>query len=426
MVKILKKIVVVLLSLIVLLSTCAFLTSAQEVTPTPTPTDTNNTSQQAQDLQKQIQELQGKITGLQSQEKTLSSQIEVMDSQIKLTELRINATQQQITDLVLDIDTTTGKINSLEGSLDGLTKVLLGRIVATYEVGSIQPFQILMTSSNVSDFFKRENYLKIAQQHDKRLVYDTVQAKNDYANQKAILEDKKKQIEALKAQLLTYTDQLNQEKAQKKQLLADTQGSEANYQSQLRSLQAQLSALAGFANARSGGGAASIIPHSDMSDGWGKYYNQRDANWGNNFIGYSSEKVWEVGCLLTSYAMVSTHFGSNVTPGDVAATSDYFALGTAFFRQPGPAPSGHSVSYVTNPSISQLQDEVKAGNPVIAGMSANGGPYPSHYSDHWIVLRGVDGSGNFIINDPWYQGAMSAMFSDHYAGWTIIEARIYH
>src|SRR3990167_1785415 len=162
---------------------------SQTITPTPTPAQDN--SQAVADLQNQINDLQNKVADLQKQEKTLSSQISVMDSQIKLTQLRIDSTKQQITDIAIDIDTTNKKISNLQNSLTKLTGVLINRIVATYEVGTVQPFHILLSSDNVSNFFSRLNYLKIAQEHDKRLIYDTTQAKNDYSNQKSIFEDKK-------------------------------------------------------------------------------------------------------------------------------------------------------------------------------------------------------------------------------------------
>ena len=59
-------------------------------------------------------------------------------------------------------------------------------------MGSINPFQILLASNTIGDFFTRSNYLRVVQRHDKKLVYDTVQAKNDYSNQQQIFEDKKK------------------------------------------------------------------------------------------------------------------------------------------------------------------------------------------------------------------------------------------
>lgn len=361
-----------------------------------------------------------KIKDLQGQARTLSSQIAVMDSQINLTLARIEATKKQITDLNLDIDIATKKVSNLESSLDNLIKVLLNRMVATYKVGQAQPFEILLSSSDATNFFSRLNYLRVAQSHDKQLILLTQQAKNDYANQKNIFEDKKKRVTTLKTQLENYTAQLNQEKQAKSDLLAQTQGDENTFENLRRQALAQVAALANFATSQGGG----ILPHSDRADGFGKYYNQRDAGWGNNLIGSSTETIARVGCLLTSYAMVSTHYGTGVTPGDVGSNNSYFFSGTAYFNQPGPAPSGHSVNYIQNPSRDSLINELNAGHIIIAGLSSNGGPYPQHYSDHWVVLRSVAGN-TFQINDPYYDGAMNALLTDHYSGWTIIEARIY-
>lgn len=204
--------------------------SVKAQTPTPTPTNSSSNSDR---LQSEIRELQDKIVDLQNQQKTLSSQIAVMNSQIKLTELKINATKQEINDLTADINIANKKISSLEESLNTITKVLINRIIATYEIGRIEPFQILLSSSNVSDFLTRLNYLKIAQVNDKKLIFVTQQAKNDYANQKEIFEDKKKKVEALKKQMETYTAQLANEKKDKENLLAVTRNSESEYQKRL-------------------------------------------------------------------------------------------------------------------------------------------------------------------------------------------------
>ncbi len=416
-----KKYIAGILTIVLLFS--LFLGKVHSQTATPTPTPTPDNSQAITDLQNKIQDLQNKISDLQGQEKTLSSQISVMDSQIKLTEYKIEATQEQITSITMDIDTAEKKISSLQSALNNSITVLLNRIVTTYEVGSIQPLQILLTSGSASDFLTRLNYLKLAQAHDRKLIYDTQQAKTDYSNQKTIFEDQKKQVEALNKQLQDYNNQLDQEKAAKQTLLTQTQGSEANYQTMLAQAKAELSALSSFANARVGAGGQTV-PHSDMSDGFGKYYNQRDSNWGNNFIGQSSYQIWQVGCLLTSYAMAASHFGGNVTPADVAANTGNFWSSTAEFNIPGPSANGHSAQYVENPSLDDLRNALNSGAVIVAGLSADGGPYPSHYSDHWVVLRSVDG-GSFRINDPWYEGAMNVSLNDHYSGWTIIEARIY-
>lgn len=209
-------------------------------------------------LQAQIKEYEQKIEDLKGQENTLSSQIAVMDSQIKLTEYRIEAAQEQITSLTLDIDTASKKVSSLQKVLDESINVLLNRIVATYEVGTIQPLQILLTSGSASDFFQRLNYLKLAQAHDKKLIYDTQQAKIDYANQKTIYEDKKNKIESLKSQLLTYNNQLDQDKKDKQALLNITQNNAAIYQQKLQEALAEQRAIQQITSG--GGNAAEVGP----------------------------------------------------------------------------------------------------------------------------------------------------------------------
>lgn len=379
---------------------------AQTATPTPTP----DTSQQKSDLQKQISELQGKISDLQGQEKTLSSQINVMDSQITLTQLRIQSTQQQIMNLTMDIDTANSKISHLEGSINNLTKTLMNRIVATYEIGSAQPFQMLVSSSDINDYFTRANYLKIAQAHDKRLIYDTVQAKNDYSNQKQIYEDEKKQVEALNAQLQAYTDELNQEKSQKQRLLADTQGSESNYQRLLAQAEAQLAGFSRFVTAQ---GGATPLSNQTVCDDWGCYYNQRDTQWGSVALGGSSYSIASDGCLLTSMAMVYTHYGHrSVTPLTINANPNNFASYNGAYLLKTITADGATSSRIG----SDIDSELSAGRPVIVGISYDGGPI----ADHFVVFIGGSG-GNYMMNDPFTPNGHNISFRATYPTERIVE-----
>jgi len=202
-------------------------------TASPTPAKSTTTTTNTTDLQSKINEYQSKITDLKSQGKTLSSQIQIMDSQIALTELRIEQNQQESTLLTKDIGVATRKIGSLEGSLEGTTKILLNRIVKNYETGNIQPLHVLLSSNNATDAFKRSQYIKIIQEHDQKLLANTIQAKQDYQNQKGIFESKKEKIDALKSQLDKYNKDLDQQKQDKQNLLSITKNSEAEYQAKL-------------------------------------------------------------------------------------------------------------------------------------------------------------------------------------------------
>lgn len=407
-----KKYIAGILTIVLLFS--LFLGKVHSQTATPTPTPTPDNSQAITDLQNKIKDLEGKISDLQGQEKTLSSQISVMDSQIKLTEYKIEATQEQITSITLDIDTAEKKISSLQSALNNSIGVLLNRIVATYEVGSIQPLQILLTSGSASDFLTRLNYLKLAQAHDRKLIYDTQQAKTDYANQKSIFEDQKKQIEALNKQLQDYNDQLDQEKASKQQLLSETQGNEATYQSLLAQAKAQ---LAGFSKFVTSQGGASLLSNQTQCDDWGCYYNQRDNQWGALAInGQSGYSMAEYGCLITSVAMVASHKGhKDILPGTIATSSgDNFSVNTAMLKFSINV-NGVSINRSRiGSSQGALPDNIS--DPIIVGISYDGGPI----ADHFVVLTGGS-RDNPTMNDPYNPGAHNVPFTSHYSLGSIVE-----
>lgn len=219
-------------------------------TPTVSPTPKPAASSKISELSKKIAELESKVSDLRSQGKSLSSQISAMDNQIKLMEYRIAANEQEIDTLTRDIDAAGGKMKNLESSLSDVSKVLINRIVATYESGGAQPIHMIASSNDLSSLFVRANYLRIVQAHDKKLMYNAQQAKNDYANQKNIFEQKKQKIEALKAELEGYNAQLDKDKESKQQLLTQTKGSEATFQALLAETKAEYEAIQGIVSGR--------------------------------------------------------------------------------------------------------------------------------------------------------------------------------
>lgn len=371
---------------------------------TPTITPSSGNSQQASDLSKKIHDLENKISDLKSQENSLSSQIGVFDSQIKLTEYRINANEKEIQTLTSDIGTAGGKMKSLEDSLSDVSKVLINRIVATYEVGGSEAIHVLASSNGISDLITRANYLRIVQAHDKKIMYNAQQAKNDYANQKNILEDKKAKIEALKSQLESYNKELDSQKESKQKLLSETQGSEASYQNLLAQAKAQ---LAGFSNFTQSQGGASLLSGQTVCDDWGCYYNQRDSQWGGNALNGTQYTLASDGCLVTSMAMVYTHFGHRgVTPQTINSISSNFASYYPAYLLFTISADGATSSRVS----SAIDSELSSGRPVVVGISYDNGPL----ADHFLVL--ISGSGgNYQMNDPYTPGGHNIPFTSKYS-----------
>jgi peptidoglycan hydrolase CwlO-like protein len=376
-------------------------------TPTPSSDSSSDNSSTVDQLNQKISDLQQKVSDLQSQGDTLSSQISTMNSQIQLTQDRIDATQQQIMSITMDIDSASKRMGSLEGSLTNVTKVLLGHIVATYQAGGATDMQVLLSSNDISDLVTKENYLKFVQQHDKQLLYDTQQARDDYANQKTILESQKKQVLALNTQLQQYTSTLNSQKAAEQTLLSQTQGDEQTYESLLAQAQAE---LAGFSNFTSGAGGSSLLSGQTSCDSWGCYYNQRDSQWGGLLInGQDGYTMAGYGCLITSIAMVLSHMGhQNISPADIATSGgNNFAVGTAMLAL------SLNVKGVSLSRVGVSLDSALANGPVIVGIYAYGGT-------HFVVLKSGS-NGNYVMDDPYIANGHDINFTDHYSVSSIFE-----
>ncbi len=209
-------------------------------TPTPTPTPSN-----LSEVQQKIKDLENKVAELRGQARTLSSQITVMDNQVRLTQLRIDKARQDLEELEEDIGTLRGKIENLEGDLDKLTKVLLNRIIATYTVSTVKPWQFFISAKSFSDLLYRIEYLRIAQENDKRLIFATQATKDNYEDQKKVLEEKQQQVEALNRQLENLIAQLAQQKKDKEVLLEVTRNDEKKYQELLARARAEFAVSLG-------------------------------------------------------------------------------------------------------------------------------------------------------------------------------------
>lgn len=364
-------------------------------------------AQSVQDLNNKISELQQKVNDLKSQGDSLSSQIGAMDNQMTLTQYRISSTQKEITDVTLDIDSANKRMSNLENSLDNVTKVLLNRIVATYQAGEANQAHVLLTSSDINQAVTRANYLRMVQQHDKELLYETQQARNDYSNQKKILENKKKKIEELNAQLQQYTKDLEAQKGSKQELLAQTQGSEANYKRLLDQTRAQLASFSRFTTSQ---GGASLLGNQTSCDDWGCYYNQRDSQWGSLGLngqtgaGYSFA---EIGCLVTSMAMVYTHYGhSDINPMSINSVSSNFSGIPPVLLKFTISANGKTAARTR----AELDSSLSTGHPVIVGISYDAGPY----TDHFVVIRSGSG-GNYMMYDPFTPNGKNIPFSSKYS-----------
>src|SRR3989339_499521 len=336
---------------------------------------------------------------LKQQKNTLSSQIEYMDTQIYLTSLQINQTEQKILNTGKEIDLLGSRIEGLDQSLDYLSKQLIQRIVVGYKKKPLSIFSLLFDNKNAYDFLNQVKYLKTAQDNTQKLLYTVQETKTNAEEQKKLREEKKIELDKLNETLTYQKQSLNSQKNQKQRFLIDTQNDETTYQRLLAQAKAQ---LAGFRSFVSNAGADVISANQFGSGSDGAYYSQRDERWASQSIGYSSENILEVGCLLTSVAMIGKHYGDNVTPGNIASDPYRFYGYTAYMSLPWKSVAGRT--YYGGVNIDQ---ELANGNYVIVGVGgcSSGG-------SHFVVLTKKEGD-DYIMHDPIYGPDLK--FSSHYS-----------
>jgi peptidoglycan hydrolase CwlO-like protein len=328
---------------------------------------------------------------------TLASQIHLLDTQIQLTTFQISSIKKIIATFSIEITELENEIVRLDLIIKTRLELLVSRIPESYKRSVAPNFGLVLLSSNITDVIARVKYIMFVQKENARLYTQLQLTQNNYNDRKKLREDKKIRQEAAKKELEQKNAQVAQQKKEKNALLEVTQGNEATYQQLLSQAKIQVAAMKGFVS--SVGGTTILTNQTSCSD-WGCYYSQRDAAWANNRMGSSYETILNVGCYITSVAMVATHYKKDIKPSDIAAESSAFVSPTAYMWWSYKV-KGVSVSL----SRGGLDSELAQGRPVIVGLRAG----PAHF----IVIKSGS-NGHYIMNDPVIENGHDLDFSSHY------------
>lgn len=177
------------------------------------------------------------------QKRSLQSEIKRFNSLIAVTETRIYVTGQEIEVLIDQIERLGEQIGELDLSLDGLSKILLNRIIQTYKVAKIDPFALLFSSRSFAEFVNRYKYLQVIQLHDRHLMLQMETVRTNFEDQKMLKEKKQQELEEAQKKLEAQKVLLARQKTDKERLLAITQNQQQRYQQLLAATRAEIDAI---------------------------------------------------------------------------------------------------------------------------------------------------------------------------------------
>jgi peptidoglycan hydrolase CwlO-like protein len=357
--------------------------------------------QQVADLTQKINQYQAELKKVGAAKNTLENAVKTLSLQTSKTKAQISLTEKNINNVQTEIQQLGAGIAEARQGIDTNQAALAAEIRSLQE-NDDEPLIIKVLAAgdfsrvwnDVSTTMQVQNSLQEKMENLRNQEQKLASSQIASRQKKLVLADKK---EALTSQ----QESLVQTKKTKEQLLSETDAKESKYQQLLAEAKAELKSFSTFTQKAGGAG---LLPGQESCDEWGCYYNQRDTAWGNDALNGTQYRLASDGCLVTSMAMVMTHYGyMNVTPKTINADPSNFASYYPAFLLKTIRAGG-----VTATRASSAIDAIlSGGDPAIVGVHAYGGT-------HFVVL--VSGSnGNYLMRDPYISNGKDINFSDHYS-----------
>jgi peptidoglycan hydrolase CwlO-like protein len=341
---------------------------------------------QINSLRAQADQYQGQANQLRAQADTLQNKLDEINAQIAALQAKIQANQARHDQLQQKIQENQTKLENSQN--------LLGEVLANlYVDNGVTAVEMLASSANISDFVDKQEYRSSVRDQLNSLI-------NDVKDIKAKLENDKKEVEKIMAELDLQNQQLGAVQADQQKLVNETRGEEAAYQQlvssardQMASVQSQQQAYYASLVAKGGGGSGVVGSFSY----WGWSGNQGCAG-GYPYCGGQDTTIdpWNLynrECVSWVAWALENRFGKSVMP--------FHGDGNAY-QWPYSAPSWSGAFRVPSP---------QRGDAVI--LPADGGFAPI---GHAMIVESVSGDDIFVSQYNMYGTGQYSTMHIHSSG----------
>lgn len=388
--KMLKKIFLVSLLSLVLLSNGSFVSA-----------DTlSNLNQQSTALQQKKKQTEAEKLQQQQQAAAVQQQLGVVNSQIGDTTSALASTSGQI-------NKTNAKIADLESQIAVKENELakeqdkMGAIAASwYMEGQSGLLEAVIGANSLSQVIDNQEYYDSIRQQIVAEIENTNKLKNDLAAEKASQNQQLSQLTDLQKSQTEQMNYLEGRKVMKNRLLNDAQSAIADLTTEAQNLTKQIADLQARIDqikAASVGAAGDVV--STGATSW--YYQQGydgSQPWSNYKMGYYAT-IGRYGCLLTSLTMIADFYGAHYNPQTAAQNSSFVhtwgsndgaMISTSIVDDGG--------SQAVNWGV--IDDELANGHPVVVGVGLGVDMGNSYGVSHFVVVTSKIGTGKYAMQDP--------------------------
>lgn len=338
------------------------------------------------------QQQQVAATAAQEVQQT-NSQISTLQASLQQTQSQISTTQGQISEKNQEIADEESTLSRLQTTLNALVREMW----VSYE--SMPDDLSFYSGQSISANAKTEADFS-ALKKSVAAVYSQTQAAE------AQVADARDQLNQQNTQLLNVKSQQSDQQI----ALASVKQNQQALQENATAAAAQLSAQAAAEQQQATKYAqqVAILQTANFVGSGGGDLITADPSWyrtqvgDEDTLGNTRYTVAEVGCLITSIAMIATFYGNSITP-DYIANNGYFTS-QGYYTSGTPAGLGVSVGPSNRINWSAVDAQINAGHPVILGLyEPQVGALNSDGSSHYVVgyaLSNDNGDEKIIVADP--------------------------
>ena len=331
-------------------------------------------------LQQQANQYQAQANELAKKADTLQGKLDQINAQIYALQAQIDVNQRKNDQLKTDIEANQVKLAKVQ---DGLGDILAN----LYIDDDISAVEMLASSQNIGDFVDKQEYRSAIRDQLNTTISEVKKIKQQ-------LEDDKKAVEKILAELGLQRHQMGAVQAEQQQLVNETRGEEAAYQqlvanarNSMASVRAQQQAYYASLGGNTNGGTVGSFTY------WGWSGNRACGSDGYPYCGgqdtYADPwNLYNRECVSYVAWAVANRFGRSIQP--------FHGDGNAY-QWPTSAPYWSGAYRVYDP---------QPGDVVVLPASGSFAPV-----GHVMIVESVDGGNLFVSQYNFYgTGQYSTMF----------------
>jgi septal ring factor EnvC (AmiA/AmiB activator) len=184
---------------------------------------TEQAKKQEEELTKVRKELElkrKKIAELKGKEGAVFAELQNIEEELELIEQLTARLDKKLFKVELELKKENENLGETQLDLKQRRELLAFRIRGIYKYARFYQYQMIFSSSSLSDLFRRLKYLQLIAQADNDLISGFLKEKNKLEKSKKILEAKRKELYALKGEKRAEEKKRTEEKTKRQKVLS--------------------------------------------------------------------------------------------------------------------------------------------------------------------------------------------------------------